>query len=148
MVQKKRCKHCNKIFKPNPRVPNQQYCSDPKCQKARKREWQKRKLEEDEDYRQNQKDAQKRWRQKNPDYWKEYRKKNQEYTDRNKERQAARNNNRKMNVCKSEQSIAKMDMKFDLNNVTSGIYKLFPVTSPEIAKMDPIIVKIEMIAGS
>jgi len=148
MVQKKRCSHCKKIFKPNPRVPNQQYCSDPKCQKARKREWQKRKMEEDEEYRQNQKDAQKRWRQKNPDYWKEYRKKNQEYSDRNKEQQAARNNKRKMNVSQSEQSIAKMDMKINSNTVISGIYKMFPVPSPEIAKMDPIFVKIEMIAGT
>ncbi len=105
-------------------------------------------MEEDEDYRQNQKDAQKRWRQKNPDYWKEYRKKNQEYSDRNKEQQTARNNKRKMNVSKPEQPIAKMDLKIDSKTVISGIYKMFPVTSPEIAKMDPIFVKIEMIAAT
>lgn len=148
MVPKKRCKHCKKVFKPNPRVPKQQYCSNPECQKARKREWQKRKLDEDEEYRQNQRDAQKRWRRKNPDYWKEYRKKNQEYTNRNKEQQAVRNNKRKMNVNNPGQPIAKMDMKVDSNIIISGTYKMFPVTSSEVAKMDPIFVKIEMIAGT
>ncbi len=53
-----------------------------------------------------------------------------------------------MNVSQPEQPIAKMDIKNDSKTVISGIYKMFPVTSPEIAKMDPIFVKIEMIAAT
>jgi hypothetical protein len=38
------CIFCGRSFEPYPTVPNQQYCSRPQCQKARRRKWQKEKL--------------------------------------------------------------------------------------------------------
>jgi len=37
----KRCESCERRFIPHPAVRHQEYCSDPECQKARKRKWQK-----------------------------------------------------------------------------------------------------------
>ena len=37
----KRCESCKRRFIPHPAVRDQRYCSNPECQKARKRKWQK-----------------------------------------------------------------------------------------------------------
>jgi hypothetical protein len=68
-MTKLRCLHCGTSFTPVPQVPNQAYCSKPDCQKKRRRQWQKNKLQSDPDYRENQSRAQKAWTDKNPDYW-------------------------------------------------------------------------------
>lgn len=68
------CNACRRIHPVNPRNLNQQYCNRADCQRARKREWQRKKRASDPDYRQNQIDAQKRWRERHPDYWPAYRK--------------------------------------------------------------------------
>jgi endogenous inhibitor of DNA gyrase (YacG/DUF329 family) len=36
---KKLCAHCGKSFLPRPQTPDQSYCSDPQCQKARRKRW-------------------------------------------------------------------------------------------------------------
>ena len=95
---------CKRPFNPHPAVHDQQYCSDPECQKTRKRKWQKEKLVKDSDYRANQAEAQKQWRSRNKDYWRKYREKNPAYTERNREGQKERNRRRR-----SGSGIAKMD---------------------------------------
>jgi len=49
----KRCACCDQPFEPRPQVPNQAFCSAPDCQRARKRQWQRDKLQADLDYRSN-----------------------------------------------------------------------------------------------
>jgi hypothetical protein len=61
----KRCLCCKRPVLAHPAVAHQRYCSDPECQKARKRNWQKEKLGKDPDYRANQADAQRQWRSRN-----------------------------------------------------------------------------------
>ena len=65
----KTCLCCKRRFIAHPAVRHQRYCSDPECQKARKRNWQKEKLASDSDYRANQAEAQRQWRSRNRDYW-------------------------------------------------------------------------------
>jgi hypothetical protein len=100
----KRCQCCKRRFHSHPAVCEQRYCSDPECQKARKRAWQKEKLTKDSDYRANQAEAQKRWRSRNRDYWGQYRKRNPAYTEKNRMGQRERNR-----VRRSGAGIAKMD---------------------------------------
>jgi len=100
----KKCLCCKRGFIPHPAVRHQRYCSDPECQRARKRKWQKEKLATDSDYRANQAEAQRQWRSRNKDYWKQYRKKNPAYTERNRMGQRERNRRRR-----SGPEIAKMD---------------------------------------
>lgn len=63
------CLHCGESFRLRPQVPEQTYCSLPDCQRARKRRWQRTKLQSDPDYQENQRAAQQAWAHRNPDYW-------------------------------------------------------------------------------
>ena len=87
----KRCECCKRRFIPRPTVRHQEYCSNPECQKARKRNWQKEKLASDSDYRANQAEAQRQWRSRNWDYWRQYRRRNPAYTEGNRMGQRERN---------------------------------------------------------
>ena len=146
MATERRCKHCRRRFVPRPQNPDQKYHSEPACQKARKREWQKRKLENDPDYQDNQQDAQRRWRENNPDYQREYRQRNKEYTERNRWQQQARN--RLVRGQNDNQPvIAKMDASPAKYSVLSGRYELRRIESGDIVKMDASIVEINVISA-
>ena len=67
------CANCGTPFQPRPQVPNQAYCSSPKCQRARKLRWQQDKLRSDPLYRESQRDAQRAWLGRHPGYWVTYR---------------------------------------------------------------------------
>ena len=145
-MTRKRCKHCRTLFCPSPRNPNQKYCSNPKCQKARKRNWQRKKMQEDETYRLNQKDAQERWAAKRPDYWQNYREEHPEYTRRNREQQQRRNRvNRGLSAIAKQ--IAKMDALPGKEIDISGYYGLVTLQDLLIAKMDAKIIKITEVSN-
>ncbi|MBB3176352.1 hypothetical protein [Variovorax sp. Sphag1AA] len=90
-MEKRWCNACGSAFEPRPQSPRQAYCSEPKCQTARKLLWQRTKRRTDADYHQNQVEAQKAWRTKNRAYWKNYRDAHPEYTDMNRSQQRRRN---------------------------------------------------------
>ena len=144
MVTACRCKHCRKVFHPRPQNPDQQYCSDSACQRARKRVWQRQKLRRDPDYQANQRAARHCWQENNPDYWREYRRRNPEYVARNRERQRERNR------CRRERdpdpvAIAKMDASRPERAINPGRYLLHRVVDGQVAKMDASIVEINVI---
>lgn len=144
------CIHCGEGFQPRPQNPNQQYCSKPECQKARKRHWQRQKLQNDPEYRENQRDAARRWREHNPDYWRNYRSQHQDYTSRNRRQQHQRNQKRRRNAGSGGGVIANMDASNTLNTVRSGRYQLIPIATDGmvvIANMDASIVEISVIQG-
>jgi hypothetical protein len=137
----KTCLCCKRRFKAHPAVRDQRYCSDPDCQKARKRKWQKEKLARDSDYRANQAEAQRQWRSRNKGYWKQYRRRNPAYTERNRIRQRERNRGRR-----SGKGIANMDELKRKTVIPSGRYRLVPFCNPGIAKMDELIVELDVIS--
>ncbi len=102
-MKQKRCAGCGELFSVLPHVPGQTYCSAPTCQRARKRLWQKAKLQTDPDYRENQRAAQEAWVRRNPDYWKRYRSGGQSQAQRPKHRSLPPEKHRgrhiKMDVC-------------------------------------------------
>lgn len=67
------CASCGREFTVRPQSPKQTYCSEPECQRERRRRWSKAKLESDPDYRANQLAAQRAWHARNPGYWQTYR---------------------------------------------------------------------------
>ncbi len=83
------CLNCQIFF--TPRNCKQNYCSDPKCQRARKALWQKEKMAADSEYRKGQRLSQEKWLQNNPDYYENYRQNNPEKTQRNRCLQRIRN---------------------------------------------------------
>jgi len=137
-----RCAGCGRWFDPDPRVPHQRYCSRAPCQKVRRRLWQREKLQTDEDYRRNQADAQRSWRESHPDYWRTYRQWHPGYRERNRRLQRERNHVRRRHP------IAKMDALALQTHVTSGTYQLVPYDPGGIAKMDALIVKIDLISAA
>lgn len=142
------CKSCGRRFRPYATVPRQRYCSRIVCQKARRKAWQKEKLSSDKLYKENQADAQKAWREKNQNYWQQYRINHPEYVKRNRELQRVRNCRRSKRLkgfSTGRPRIAKMDELTDQNNAISGYYRLVPIDVNGIAKVDELLVKIEVI---
>jgi hypothetical protein len=137
----KTCACCKREFIPRPAVRNQQYCGDPECQKTRKRKWQREKLAKDSAYRDNQASAQREWCSRNKGYWREYRRRNPTYTERNRIGQRERNRLRR-----SVPGIAKMDASGAKNIISSGRYRLVPLCNGVIAKMDALIVQIDVVS--
>ncbi len=150
-ARKRRCKNCRCMFDINPKIPDQLYCKNKECQRARKNAWQRMKMTTDADYRKNQAAACRRWQEKNPGYWKQYRNKNQTYTCNNREQQRQRNRSQ-TTAQDSDASIltpiAKMDASKPENKFITGTYRLIPVSGVGIAKMDALIVKIDSIPNS
>ena len=145
------CIHCQSPFRPHQKVPNQKFCSSAECQTARRMKWQKQKIKKDDDYKKNQARAQKAWAKNNPEYWRNYRESHPEYVRRNRMLQKKRNIKSRLGFnCPeiSSQVIAKMDELHPKYHLISGYYMLYPIKSGKIAKMDEMLVKIEIISMS
>jgi hypothetical protein len=139
-----KCQNCHRPFPYSRHLPKQKFCNRKPCQNARKNDWRKRKLEGDEAYRGNQRDAQKRWLGKNPGYWRSYREHHPPYVEVNRRKQRERN--RKRISQKLPPVIAKSDASFVINAWNSGYYMLLPVSSEGIAKSDASLVKISAVS--
>jgi hypothetical protein len=105
-VKKNRCCHCQTLFTPAFRHPNQSCCGKRKCILAGRAKLQKKKMDEDPDYRENQKLSNKKWIEKHPNYWKEYRKANPDTTLKNRLMQQIRNQKR----VKTNPAVAKVNL--------------------------------------
>ena len=112
------CACCGEPFLPRPQVPDQAYCSAPDCQRARKRQWQRAKLQSDPDYRINQRAAQQAWSQRNADYWRNYRDARPDHAQRNRERQRSRDARARDRA--READLAKMDVCI----LPTGLYRI------------------------
>ncbi len=144
----RRCACCDKPFEPRPQVADQAFCSSPRCQRARKRRWQRTKLQTDPDYRINQQAAQQAWSQRNQGYWRNYRTARPLYKQCNRELQRTRDD-RKRNITR-QTNLAKMDVctlpsglyritrppAFSSKNGNSWIVKITPVRLKPPRKMD------------
>ena len=122
MATYQQCVCCQERFHPRAQNPNQAYCPNQKCQKARKAAWQREKLKKDKDYQENQKRAQEKWRRQNPDYYRDWRAKHPKYTAHNRTSQQQRN--RKRQRGRRPLPIAKMDASIDKKTLPSGVYKI------------------------
>lgn len=135
-MENRQCVACGKSFQPRPQVLDQTYCSAPDCQRERRKQWHRRKLQTDPDYQDNQLRAQQAWTQRNSDYWREYRESHPEYAERNRTQQQERNKK------DTAHPIAKMDVSNPPIPLPSGIYHLSLATETDIAKMDVWTVEI------
>ena len=110
----KRCACCGQPFEPRPHVSRQAFCSAPHCQRARKREWQRARLQSDPDYRINQRAAQQAWSQRNQDYWRNYRNTRPGHEQGNRDRQRLRD------AKGQDAGLAKMDVC----DLPPGLYRI------------------------
>jgi len=139
------CLACSTFFVPRNKI--QQFCSNPDCQRVRKKLWQKEKLATDPDYREEQRLAQKKWLQNNPGYWKNYRREHPEQTARNRSLQKIRNMKKRVRTDPEPDKtvgIAKMDARKSRPDKLSGQYWLVPT----VAKIDAVKIFIASIPVS
>ena len=132
-----RCAACRRAFRVRPQVRDPRYCSAPACQRARRKRWQKKKRATDLDYRENQTRAQEAWRNRHPDYWRAYRKAHDAYTRDNRDKQARRDQSRRL---------AKMDVSTANIPVVSGRYRLSPAPGNDLAKSDACTVELTVLS--
>ena len=139
----KHCAHCGQPFEPRPQVPDQAFCSAPDCQRARKRQWQRVKLQSDPDYRINQRAAQQAWSQRNPDYWRNHREAQPDHVPRDREQQRPRDQARnddlaKMDVCDLPPGLYRITRHpaFPRESGASWVVEITPVAVTCPRKMD------------
>lgn len=147
----KKCEQCDAEFQPVPSAPHQKYCGR-SCRLARKREWQKEKLENDATYRENQAAAQAAWRERHPDYMWNYRRRVPRYAERNRLQQRTRNSRRKgaggvapgPRIGPDETGmIVRMDsLRLDPKGL-SGRFWLVPAKAGVIVNMDSLLVDLQ-----
>lgn len=134
-MKTKKCISCGKLFKPAPQSPKQTYCASTPCQKQRRRNWQKTKLRNDPDYKENQALAQKAWAKRNQDYWRKYRE-----SERNQQNQPDKGT--KTNEEKHDVKNIKMDLSSSHIPFGNGIFKLKVISNGNDANMDSWIIEI------
>lgn len=128
----RRCAACGVTFRPCPHIHHQRFCSQPGCQRERRRRWKRKKQHTDADYRDNQARAQRAWHERHRDYWREYRRRHPQYTERNRQQQRSRNARRAGRERGSV--IAKRNASEAVSPEFSGTYLLTPLRPEPIAK--------------
>lgn len=129
----KHCAGCGQPFQPRPQAPKQAYCSAPECQRTRKRQWQKTKLQSDPDYRDNQRQAQRAWHEHHPDYWRQYRERHPKYAQ-------LRPDTQRVGTFSDTDSV-NMDAWIGPSMLAPGLYKISPARANGISSDGSLIVK-------
>lgn len=128
--KKIRCRGCGRWFSRDPRVKSQRYCGCCRCQRKRKRLWQKQRMAADPDYRDNHRESQRKWREAHPDYYRRYRERNSDKVERNRRLQRGRNGRRCGLIAKKD---AMGTQRSEIKGETGRV-----LSCPMIAKMDAI----------
>ncbi len=95
-------------------------CSRPECQRRRRVEYHRRKLQADSEYSQVARDSQKKWRTAHPHYDREYRAQHPEYHVRNRQQQQRRDQKRRI------RQLAKNNLALDLKRSVAEVWLLGP----------------------
>lgn len=92
----RRCRYCQQIFQPALYHPQQVVCSQPTCQRQRRRDYHRQKIVSDPVYRQVCLESPRKWREAHPGYWKQYRRNHPQQLERNRQRQQLRDQKRRL----------------------------------------------------
>jgi hypothetical protein len=120
MLPSRRCRYCQQIFQPSNYCPRQSVCSKPECQRRRKTEYHRQKLQTDSLYAQVVRDSQKKWRETHPEYSKQYRQTHPEGVERNRQQQQRRDQQGRI------QNLAKNNLALDLKRSVSEVWFVGP----------------------
>jgi hypothetical protein len=118
LTQVRRCPYCQDSFQPSIYRPQQTVCSNGGCQRRRRSEYHREKLQADPEYRQVARDSQKKWRQAHPGYDQNYRAQHPEYHQRNREQQQLRDQKRRF------RRLAKNNLALDLKRSAAEVWLL------------------------
>jgi hypothetical protein len=114
------CRCCQQLFQLSRYHPHQLVCSQPDCQRQRRREYHRRQLHTDAEYQQVCRDSQQKWRDRHPDYPRQYRQSHPQSVERN--RQGQRRRDRQHHL----QNLVKNSLAFDLKHSAAEVWLLGP----------------------
>ncbi len=114
------CRSCQQSFEPSKYRPDQGFCSQPDCQRQRRAEYHRRKIEADPVYAGVVNDSRKKWREAHPEYQKTYRLAHEAAVERNRLLQRQRDGKRRI------QSLVKNNLALDLKRSTAGVWLIGP----------------------
>jgi hypothetical protein len=120
MILSRCCRYCQQMFQPSIYRPQQSVCSEPECQRRRRREDHRERIRKDSAYAGDVRASQKKWRQANPDYSKRYRGEHPEAAKRNRQQQRRRDQKRRL------LNLAKNNLALDLKREASEVWLLGP----------------------
>ena len=120
MSPSRRCLYCQGLFFPSMYRPQQVICSQPACQRRRKREYHRRKLETDAVYRQVVRDSQRQWWAEHGDYQKQRRQRRPELVKKNREQQRGRDRKRRL------AHLVRNNVALDLKRSAAEVWLLGP----------------------
>lgn len=89
-MRERRCRYCQKSFRPSKFQPLQTVCGEAVCQRRRRTDYHRQKIAADPECRDVCRDSQQKWRARHPDYWQRYRTEHPDVVARNRERQKFR----------------------------------------------------------
>ena len=116
----RRCRYCQQVFQPAPYHPQQLVCSQPECQRQRRRDYHRRKIRSDPLYAQVVRDSQRKWREEHPGYQKRYRENQPQAVERNRQQQHVRDQRRRL------QRLVKNNLALDLKRSRAEVWLLGP----------------------
>jgi len=112
------CPHCQRLFVPSPYRPQQVVCGEPACQRQRRADYHRKKLETDPLYRQVVRDSQRQWWNEHPDYQRQRRQQHPEVVAANRQRQRQRDKKRRI------QHLVRNNVALDLKASAAGVWLL------------------------
>jgi hypothetical protein len=121
------CRFCQQFFHPSKFRPDQSVCSQPDCQRRRRSEYHRRKLESDPEYAQVVRDSRQKWRQAHRDYQKNYWRTHSPQAERNRRQQRQRDRQRHL------QNLVKNNLALDLKRTEAEVY-LFGPAADDLVK--------------
>jgi hypothetical protein len=114
------CRSCQQSFEPSKYRPDQIFCSQADCQRRRRTDYHRRKIEADPVYAVVVSDSRQKWREAHPDYQKSYRLSHEGSVERNRQLQRQRDGKRRV------QSLVKNNLALDLKRSTAGVWLIGP----------------------
>jgi len=118
-----RCPYCQRTFQLSPYRLQQRVCSQPDCQRRRRADYHRRKIQTDPLYADVVKDSRKLWREEHPGYQKAYWQAHPEAAERNRRQQRQRDRRRRVG------NLVKNNLALDLKHSASEIWLVGPETA-------------------
>ena len=114
------CPYCQRSIHPSPYQLQQRVCSQPECQRHRRADYHRRKIQSDPVYAQVVLDSRKQWRAEHADYQKTYWRTHPEAAQRNRQRQRQLDRQRRVTA------LVKNNVALDLKRSAAEVWLVGP----------------------
>lgn len=115
-----RCPYCQQAFRPSPYRLQQRVCSQPECQRRRRADYHRQKIQTDPLYSQVVSDSRKQWQDEHAAYQKTYWQTHPEAAERNRTRQRHRDRQRRVT------NLVKNNVALDLKHSAAEVWLVGP----------------------